>query len=227
MTYTIILKQKSFNVTQKYSLLLFLVAVFCGAVMLPESRADIEILLAEINGKSAEERLRVLVEGAKKEGVLYYYGATNLMFRQESLRKISTKNLTTSLPSCSLIYNSAKVKPAKVPKSYEELLNPRWKGRLVMDREEYDWLAGLIDVMGESKAVSLFKRLVDEQKLNFKRNHSLITQLVAAGEHDLFIDGYVHNAGHFKSMKAPIDFVFTNPTIVRPPSMMAITSGHL
>ena len=81
--------------------------------------------------------------------------------------------------------------------------------------------------MGESKAVSLFKRLVDEQKLNFKRNHSLITQLVAAGEHDLFIDGYAHNAGHFKSMKAPIDFVFTNPTIVRPPSIMAITSGHL
>ena len=96
VTYTIILKQKSFNVTQKYSLLLFLVAVFCGAVMLPESRADIETLLAEINGKSPEERLRVLVEGAKKEGVLYYYGATNLMFRQESLRKISTKNLTTS-----------------------------------------------------------------------------------------------------------------------------------
>jgi iron(III) transport system substrate-binding protein len=89
-----------------------------------------------------------------------------------------------------LLYNSTRVKPAEVPKSYDDLLNPRWKGRLVMDREEYDWLAGMIVLMGESKAVSFLKRLVEEQSLNFQRGHSFITQLVAAGEYDLLVDGY-------------------------------------
>jgi iron(III) transport system substrate-binding protein len=81
-----------------------------------------------------------------------------------------------------------------------------------MDREEYDWLAGLIDVMGENKATAFFKRLV-EQGVKFKRGHALITQLVAAGEHDLLVDGYVHNAVQFKTKGAPINFVFMNPTL--------------
>jgi iron(III) transport system substrate-binding protein len=64
-----------------------------------------------------------------------------------------------------LIYNTTKVKPNEVPRSYEDLLDARWKNRLVMDREEFDWLAGVIDLMGEKKAIAFFKRLVDEQKL--------------------------------------------------------------
>ena len=273
----------------------FLVAVCSGLVMSQQSRADVETLLAEINRKPAEERLKLLVEGAKKEGVVYYYGATNLSDIQDLIRGFSknypfvdvrytrlggpsvvNKVITeyragvfnvdvvsmrgTFIPELAgkkiiarykspmvpflrkgftdtegymsgyyatgytLIYNSARVKPAEVPRSYEDLLNPWWKGRLVMDSEEYDWLAGMIDLIGESKAASFFKRLVEEQGVKFKRGHTLITQLVAAGEHDLLVDGYVHNAGQFKTKGAPIDFVFTNPTIVKPPSVMAIAS---
>ena len=106
-----------------------------------------------------------------------------------------------------LIYNTTKVKPNEVPRSYEDLLDARWKNRLVMDREEFDWLAGVIDLMGEKKAIAFFKRLVDEQKLAFNRGHTLMTQLLAAGEYDLMVDGYVPNAVQFKNARAPIDFV--------------------
>ena len=278
-----------------YKISLFIAIVCCVEFMPQPSRADVESLLAEINAKPAEERLKTLVDGARKEGVLYYNGATNLSDVQEITRgftksypfidlrftrlggpsvvnkviteyragvynidvismrgtfvpELASKKLIARYKSpmlpflrkgftdsegylagyyatgYTLIYNAARVKPAEVPRSYEDLLHPRWKGRLVMDREEYDWLAALIDVMGESKAISLFRRLVEEQKLNFKRNHSLITQLIAAGEHDVFVDGYVHNAGYVKGMKAPIDFVFPNPTLVKPPSVMAIAA---
>ena len=123
-----------------------------------------------------------------------------------------------------LIYNTTKVKPNEVPRSYEDLLDARWKNRLVMDREEYDWLAGVIDLMGEKKAIAFFKRLVDEQKLAFNRGHTLMTQLLAAGEYDLMVDGYVPNAVQFKNARAPIDFVLTNPTLVKPPQSIGIAS---
>ena len=93
-----------------------------------------------------------------------------------------------------------------------------------MDREEYDWLAGMIDLMGENKATAFFERLVKEQGVKFKRGHALITQLVAAGEHDLLIDGYVHSAVQLKTKGAPINFVFMNPTVVKPPSGIGIAS---
>lgn len=122
------------------------------------------------------------------------------------------------------IYNTRNVRAAEVPRSFEDLLHPRWKGRLVMDREEYDIYAGMIGVMGQAKANALMKRLVDEQRLTFKRGHTLISQLVAAGEHDLFVDGYVQNAVQLKAANAPVELSFTNPTLVKPPSALAIAS---
>jgi iron(III) transport system substrate-binding protein len=274
----------------------FLLAICFGLAMPQKASGNAENLLAEINRKPSEERLKVLTEGAKREGVLYYYGATNLSDIQELVKgfnrnypfvdvrytrlggpSVVNRVITeyragvfnvdvlsmrgTLIPELmgkkiiskykspmvsflrqgfadtegyvsgyyatgyTLLYNSARVKPNEIPRSYEDLLNPRWKGRLVMDREEYDWLAGMIDLMGENKATAIFKRLVHEQGVKFKRGHTLITQLVAAGEHDLLIDGYVHNALQFKTKNAPVDFVFTNPTIVKPPSVVAIASN--
>ena len=49
-----------------------------------------------------------------------------------------------------------------------------------------------------------------------------MTQLVATGEHDVIVDGYVHNAVALKEKGAPIDYVVLNPTIARPPSLIAI-----
>lgn len=257
--------------------------------------ADVEGLLMEINGKPIEERRKILIDGAKKERVVYYYGSTSTADMQELLKgfnqqypfievrytrlgapalvsKISSeyqgsvynadvvsvrgtlfpelisKKIVSKYKSpltqflrkgfadsngyllgfyatgYTLIYNTTKVKSNEVPGSYEDLVDARWKGRLVMDREEYDWLAGIIDVMGEKKAVAFFKRLVDEQKLAFNRGHTLMTQLLAAGEYDLMIDGYVPNAVQFKNARAPIDFVLTNPTLVKPPQSIGIAS---
>ena len=94
-----------------------------------------------------------------------------------------------------------------------------------MDREEYDIYAGMIDVMGQAKANALLKRLRGgAASLTLKRGHTLISQLVAAGEHDLFVDGYVQNAVQLKAAKAPIDLAFTNPTLVKLPPALGIAS---
>ncbi len=275
---------------------LFFLVALCLAVVVPRQvKADVESLLAEVNRRPSEERLKALREGAKKEGVVYYYGSTNVSDNQEIVKgfnkhypfvevryarlgaeRVVSRVMTeyragvynvdvismrgTFIPELvdkriiakykspmaaflrkgfgdaegylsstyatghTIIYSTARVKPAEVPKSYEELLHPRWKGRMVLDHDAHDWFAGMIDLMGENGAVTLLKRLVTEQGLKLKRGHTLITQLTAAGEHDLFIDGYVHNAVEFKTKGAPIDFVFMRPTIVKPPSTIAVTA---
>lgn len=124
-----------------------------------------------------------------------------------------------------IIYNVRRVSAKEVPKRYEDLLNPRWKDNMIMDMEAHDLLAGLIDLWGESKATAYLRRLASEQKVRFSRqSHAFMTQLVATGEHDLIVDGYVHNAVAFKEKAAPVDFVMMTPTFIRPPSTIAITS---
>ena len=48
-------------------------------------------------------------------------------------------------------YNTKLVSKAEAPKNWEDLLNPRWKGKLGMDDEEYFWHAGMIKYWGEEK----------------------------------------------------------------------------
>ena len=122
-----------------------------------------------------------------------------------------------------IIYNSRRVAPKDVPKRYEDLLQPRWKNSLIIDAEDHDLLAGLIDLWGEAKATSFLSQITQEQKVTLSRqSHTFMTQLVATGEHDAIVDGYVHNAVALKGKGAPIDHVMTNPTIIRPPTTIAI-----
>jgi len=93
-----------------------------------------------------------------------------------------------------IIYNNRRVSQDEAPNRYEDLLQPRWRNNLVMDAESYDLLAGLIDLWGEAKATTFLKKIGQEQKVTFSRqSHTFMTQLVATGEHDVIVDGYVHN----------------------------------
>ncbi len=122
-----------------------------------------------------------------------------------------------------IIYNNRRVAPKDVPKRYEDLLLPRWKNNLIIDAEDYDLLAGLIDLWGEARATAFLGQIAQEQKVTLSRqSHTFMTQLVATGEHDAIVDGYVHNAVALKGKGAPIDYAMTNPTIIRPPTTIAI-----
>jgi hypothetical protein len=59
----------------------------CSALAVPErARPDVESLLSEINRRPAEERLKLLMDGAKREGVAYYYGSSNASDIQQLLK---------------------------------------------------------------------------------------------------------------------------------------------
>lgn len=122
-----------------------------------------------------------------------------------------------------MIYNNRRVSQKEAPKRYEDLLQPRWKNSLIMDAEDHDFLAGLIDLWGEAKATSFLKQIAQEQQVVFSRqSHTFMTQLVATGEHDVIVDGYVHNAVALTGKGAPIDHIMTNPTLIRPPTTIAL-----
>ena len=284
---------RTLAVMMRFLWMLFLTFNVIGAKVLA---AEVEEILAKMNSLPAEEREKVLIENARKEGTLTFYAATNLRDTQEIvtgfnkhypfvkvafvslggpgvLNKVSTEYRAGAYPAdivtltglyvpelidkkilarykspmvpflrkgfvdpegywpgiyaigMAIIYNTQRVAPKDIPKRYEDLLGARWKGNMIMDLEAHDLFAGLIDLWGEAKATNFLRSLVAEQKVRFSRqSHTFMTQLVATGEHDLIVDGYVHNAVAFKEKKAPIDFVTISPTIIRPPSTIAIAS---
>src|SRR6185295_13097512 len=51
----------------------------------------------------------------------------------------------------SAAYNTNLVKKDEVPKSYEDLKNPRWKGRLAIEADDVDWFASFVTKIGVEK----------------------------------------------------------------------------
>ena len=114
-------------------------------------------------------------------------------------------------------YNTKLVPPAQAPASYRDLLAPAWKNQMAMDYESYDWLAGMQDLLGEKNGLE-FSRSIARQGVRLQRGHTLLTQLMAAGEFKLILDGYNYQMQNFKEKGVPVDYVIPDPMILKEPS---------
>jgi iron(III) transport system substrate-binding protein len=102
-------------------------------------------------------------------------------------------------------YNTRLVKPDEVPKTYEDLLNPRWNGRLAIESTDVLWFAALTKAMGEERGLAYFRKLA-AMKPTIRNGHILAAQLVASGEIPLFVDAYNNNMETLKKAGAPVDW---------------------
>jgi iron(III) transport system substrate-binding protein len=112
-------------------------------------------------------------------------------------------------------YNTNLVKPNDVPKSYEDLLDPKWVGKIGIEASDTDWFGSLVHAMGEEKGMAFFRKLAD-MKPQIRTGHTLMAELVSSGEIPLALDIYNHNAERLKVKGAPIDWKALKPTFGRP-----------
>jgi len=122
----------------------------------------------------------------------------------------------TRLNIFALAYNTGRVKKAELPRTYQDLLNPKWKGKLGIEAEDLDWFAGVVTEMGEAKGIKLFRDLVATNGLSVRKGHTLLTNLVASGEVPLALTVYNYKAEQMKNKGAPIDWFTIAPAIARP-----------
>ncbi len=112
-------------------------------------------------------------------------------------------------------YNTKLVKKEELPKAWEDLLNPRWKGRLGIEAEDQDWLAGVSAELGEARGIKLFKDIVAANGISVRKGHTLLTQLVVSGEIPLALTVYNYKPEQLKAKGAPIDWFSIGTPIAR------------
>ncbi len=111
-------------------------------------------------------------------------------------------------------YNTRMVKRNEVPRLDEDLLNPKWKGKIGMDHTKPEWFAWKLKRMGEEKGMAYMKKL-GAQELRLYAGLTIITNLLAAGEFPLVLNTYVHNAEEAKRKGAPVDWVAQEPVFTK------------
>src|SRR5256712_1068758 len=100
-------------------------------------------------------------------------------------------------------YNTSLVRKEDLPKSYAELADPRWKGRLGVEASDSEWYCGVLKQVGGERGAKLFRDIVAKAGWSVRSGHTLLANLVASGEGPLALTAYSYRIEQLKSAGAP------------------------
>jgi iron(III) transport system substrate-binding protein len=121
-------------------------------------------------------------------------------------------------------YNTRFVNGSEAPRSYDDLLHPRWKGKIMMDEGEEFWYASVLEILGKEKGENFMRRLAQQQPV-FQGSKTLMMQLLCAGEVALAFPVNFNQANDAKKRACPSDWVVIEPQTQRPPFVIAMAQN--
>jgi iron(III) transport system substrate-binding protein len=117
-------------------------------------------------------------------------------------------------------YNKNLTKGQPLPRTYDDLLHPRWKGKKIsIDSTYVTFLQGLMSSWGKDKALDYLKKLNDQEPV-VMRGSTVRAQLAAAGEFPLVI-AYANIIQYLTEKGAPIDWLPLEPAVISVNTVMA------
>jgi iron(III) transport system substrate-binding protein len=117
-----------------------------------------------------------------------------------------------------LAFNTARIPPGEAPQTYQDLLEPRWAGRFAIEAADVAWFAAVAKTMGEAEGIAYFRRLAAARP-SVRSGHTLMAELVAAGEVDMALDAHVQGVARLKDKGAPIEWRALQPAFGQPSSV--------
>src|SRR6185503_10903138 len=112
-------------------------------------------------------------------------------------------------------YNTRLLKKEDLPRTYEELLDPKWKGKLGMEAHVPEWYSTVVMDMGEEKGLRFFRELAAGNGVSMRSGHTLLNNLVIAGDVWLALTVYQYMPEAAKGKGAPIDWFVLEPAVAR------------
>ena len=200
-----------------------------------EKKYGIKVGLWRASGEKVAQRVLTEARGARFEvdaietdgaqmEILYRERAL-APFRSPAMQEIPPNIIPahgayvpTRLSLYVLAYNTNRVRPDEVPRSYEDLLSPKWAGRFALEAADVAWFAAVTKAMGEAQGLAYFRKLA-MMRPGIRSGHTLMVELVAAGEIDLALDAHVQGVARLKDKGAPIEWKALQPAFGQPSSV--------
>lgn len=155
----------------------------------------------------------------KKKNLLAKYMSPESRFYDEQFNDPEGYWTSCFVVTRVLAYNTHLVKSNDVPMSYEDLLDPKWKGKLGTHSEENAWFPAQMKIMGREKGIKFMKKLA-QQNPSTRTGRMLALQLLAAGEYEIVVVANAHLVEALKKTGAPLEWIPIEPVVT---DLMPIT----
>jgi iron(III) transport system substrate-binding protein len=128
---------------------------------------------------------------------------------------------TVSLQVQALTYNIKKIKPGELPKSWEEVANPKYKGLVALDDPMRagplsSMLAGLREQWKDEARFNNFIKGLKALNVPVHKSTSAMFRLLVSGEYAICMPALLHDVIADKEKGTPVDYVKTVPPVVFP-----------
>jgi iron(III) transport system substrate-binding protein len=109
-------------------------------------------------------------------------------------------------------YNTDRVKPEELPRSYEEFLDRKqWAGKVAIDATDNEWLKAIYQHYGEARGKKLVEDLVATLNPVVTDGHLALARAVGAGEYWVALNNYVNLTMHVRLAGGPTDYFALDP----------------
>jgi iron(III) transport system substrate-binding protein len=168
-------------------------------------------------------------EQAVQAGIVVPYYTPVLAAFPEQYRDPNGLWTPTRISYYSIAYNTRQVPADKVPKRYEDLLDPMWKGKMAWRIGSASgtslFLTNLRLAWGEDKARAYFAKLKDQKIVNFGAGSArTLVDRVIAGEYAIVLNIFAHHPLISKAKGAPVNSQLMDP-VASTASTMGVVKG--
>jgi ABC-type Fe3+ transport system substrate-binding protein len=199
-------------------------------------RGDTEAIIARISTEvRAGNVVGDVIEGTGVGALAVFAGIVtphySPLIKQYPVSERDPSNLwtPTRLSYFSIAYNTNLVPADKVPKSYEDLLDPQWKGKMawVVDTESAAplFVTNLRLAWGETRAMAYFEKLKTQNIINFGSGSArTLVDRTLAGEYSIALNIFAHHPLISRAEGAPVNSQLMDP-VPTTAATMAIPKG--
>ena len=182
------------------------------------SERIVQKMFAEYQGKRYEVDIMdgtVTAPMVKKGGYLQRFYSPHLAEYPAELKDPQGYWGVSNVYYFALGYNTRMVKPGEVPKTYEDLLNPRWKGQMMWSTSRGSgapmMIGNLFQSMGQEAGKAYLQKLKAQNVAKSTASNRQLLDLVIAGEYPLALHIFHHHAYISRTAGAPVDWAPLEP----------------
>lgn len=112
-------------------------------------------------------------------------------------------------------YNTDQVKESEAPKTYDDLLDPKWRGHLVWASSTTSGAPFFITFLrmhwGEAKTLAYLEKLAKQKVVMRDASARTVLGMMVSGEHKIMISPFLTHVGEAAKKKAPIGVSLQDP----------------
>ncbi len=126
-------------------------------------------------------------------------------------------------------YNTNLVKGADIPKTYQDLLDPKWKGKMVWTNDPTPqgppgFIHNMLATMGQDKGMAYMRSFAAQQPVFIPASQRVVLDKVISGEYPIGVMTFNHHSAISAAQGAPVQWIKMEP-LLQTTSLIAIVQN--